>query len=346
MSAKKFDSSCTSPMVMLKDGFNPSGKPKYKMLGLAQPADFNDPDRIIVPCGNCINCRLRYSRQWADRLMFEAQMHENAWFVTLTYNDFWLPTSYYTDENTGELIPSYSLWKRDWQLFMKRLRKAVSTKYHPQELSFYMCGEYGPKTYRPHYHAIIFGLKLDDEDLYNERRGKSGFSLWQSHTIEKAWSKEMFGRKWPIGHVMVAPVNWQTCAYVSRYVTKKLKGEKSVLYSDFGLQAPFSLMSRKKGIGRSYLESHWYDFVNNKPVYIPTDKGSKFLAYPDYFYKILDLNSPELCATMKEKKRDMARQFQYSNLRSVKTDLDYFEYNELRAVNADSRLKKLIREEV
>lgn len=49
---------------------------------------------------------------------------------------------------------------------------------------------------------------------------------------------------------------------------------------------------------------------------------------------------------MKERKRDLAKQFQYSNLNSIKTDLDFFEYNELRAINADSRLKKLIREEV
>lgn len=338
MQKSKFDTSCTSPMVMVRDGINPSGKPHYKMLGLATPLDFKDPDRMIVPCGKCINCRLAYSRRWADRLMLESLNHEQSWFVTLTYNDFWIPTSYYTDESTGELLPAYSLLKRDYQLFMKRLRRDLD-----YTIRFYAAGEYGGKTFRPHYHAILFGLKLDENDIYNERRGKSGFSLWQSKTIEKAWSSELFGRKWPIGHVMVAPMNWQTAAYVARYVTKKLKGEFSDRYSYFNIEPPFSLMSRRPGLAKEFYEEETERVLEQRPIYIPTDNGSKRIQMPKYYDRFLELDFPEEFDIIKEQRRSNARIMQSFQPR---TEKDFFQYNELRAESAEKRLTKLIREEV
>ena len=44
-------------------------------------------DTFLIPCGQCIGCRLDYSRRWATRLMLELQCHESAFFVTLTYDD-------------------------------------------------------------------------------------------------------------------------------------------------------------------------------------------------------------------------------------------------------------------
>lgn len=66
---------------------------------------------VKLPCGRCIGCRLEYSRQWAVRLMHEAQLHTQNCFLTLTYRDADLPAR-------GVLT------KRHWQLFAKRLRKA------------------------------------------------------------------------------------------------------------------------------------------------------------------------------------------------------------------------------
>lgn len=39
---------------------------------------------IDIPCGQCIECRLAYSRQWATRMMLEAQDHKGCYFLTLT----------------------------------------------------------------------------------------------------------------------------------------------------------------------------------------------------------------------------------------------------------------------
>ena len=114
-------------------------------------------DFIEIPCGKCIGCRLDYSRDWANRMMLEASYHEQNYFITLTYDDLHVPKSYYPCPETGEALPSLTLSKRDVQLFLKRLRKLTG-----QQFRYYLCGEYGSTTHRPHYHLIVFGLVLDD----------------------------------------------------------------------------------------------------------------------------------------------------------------------------------------
>src|SRR3954449_8205389 len=92
-------------------------------------------EKFSLPCGQCIGCRLERSRQWAMRCVHENKMHPRSSFVTLTYDDKNIP-------------PAGSLSKRDFQLFMKRLRKSQSNP-----LRFFACGEYGETTHRPHYHV-------------------------------------------------------------------------------------------------------------------------------------------------------------------------------------------------
>ncbi len=98
---------------------------------------------LQLPCGQCIGCRLERSRQWAVRCMHEASLYSFNSFVTLSYSP--------------ECLPSLdSLCVRDFQLFMKRLRKQFS------KVRFFHCGEYGDDTRRPHYHALLFNLHFDD----------------------------------------------------------------------------------------------------------------------------------------------------------------------------------------
>ena len=75
-----------------------------------------------------------------------------------------------------------------------------------------MCGEYGDKLGRPHYHAIIFGVTFVDKKLWSIRRGNN---LYRSATLEKLW---------PYGFSSIGTVNFETAAYVARYVTKKITG--------------------------------------------------------------------------------------------------------------------------
>lgn len=97
-----------------------------------------DATPLHVPCGTCVGCRTTRAQHWALRCRLEAAEHNHTSVTTLTYENANLPPT---------------LQKRDFQLWLKRLRKEHETK-----LRYYACGEYGEKLGRPHYHAILFGV--------------------------------------------------------------------------------------------------------------------------------------------------------------------------------------------
>ena len=101
-----------------------------------------------VGCGQCLPCRINKRREWTFRLELEASLHEHNSFVTLTYADQFLPED-------GSVNPRHT------QLWLKRLRKVLD----PRKVRFFLCGEYGDQTFRPHYHACLFGVGLDDAHL-------------------------------------------------------------------------------------------------------------------------------------------------------------------------------------
>lgn len=141
-----------------------------------------------IPCGKCVECRLNYSRQWADRCMFELEDYKpsEAWFVTLTYDDDHIM-------DIGSDIFAGTLLKSDLQLFFKSLRRQI--KYHGfgNGVRFYACGEYGTTTFRPHYHIILYGLDLLVHDHLNFWvKTKSGYNTWRSPFLEKVWKKVLW----------------------------------------------------------------------------------------------------------------------------------------------------------
>ena len=48
------------------------------------------------------------------------------------------------------------LLKSDYVSFLKRLRSLISYNFPDEKIRFFVCGEYGPKTYRPHFHFLIW----------------------------------------------------------------------------------------------------------------------------------------------------------------------------------------------
>lgn len=100
-----------------------------------------------VPCGRCSHCLKTRIQDWVFRLKQEKKVSKNAYFVTLTYDDQHIP------QNNGY----YTLNKRHTQLFMKKLRYNQA-KLTDDKIRYYLVGEYGSKTQRPHYHAIMFNL--------------------------------------------------------------------------------------------------------------------------------------------------------------------------------------------
>jgi len=190
--------------------------------------------RIELPCGQCVGCRLARAEGWSLRVMHEAQCHplQTCWFVTLTYSPENLP-------------PGGGLQYRDFQLFMKRLRRSIG-----KSVRFFMCGEYGEQLSRPHYHACLFGLPLTD------------LKLFKSTPYGDLFTSEFLSRLWGLGFVSIGSLTKQSAGYVARYSLKKITGDMADGHytrvdpetGELVRLAPeFARMSLRPGIG-----SEWF----------------------------------------------------------------------------------------
>lgn len=306
----------------------------------------------VIPCGKCLGCRMEYSRQWANRCLLEAEYHDSIYFVTVTYNDLHVRTSWYPDPATGEAQASLTLSKRDSQLFLKRLRKARPN----DQIRFFMCGEYGSTTWRPHMHYILFGLHLDDLVCVGQRRGNN---VYHSPLLERCWSEDLvttdlFGKECAtplakddplrkIGFVEVMDFSWSAAAYVARYILKKQKGPEAQFYQDFGLVPPFTLMSRNPGIARQWYEDHphidEFEYIN-----IKTEKGGKKFKSPKYYVDLFEEDYPEESKIFKENRLRMTEAAMAAKLQ--RTDLSYLEYLAVEEDKLKRRTSSLLREEI
>lgn len=217
---------------------------------------------IRLPCNQCTGCRLKRARTWATRCMHEAQLHEDNCFVTLTYNDETLP-------------PGATLVYRDWQLFMKRLRKHVRKK-----IRFYMAGEYGETWGRPHFHAAIFGYDFPDKKYIQTTSAKA--RIYRSPTLEKIW---------PHGHSSIGALTYESAAYIARYIMKKITGDKAKKHYEqintntgeiTNKKPEFNNMSRRPGLAHAWLEKYTADVY---PAGLTIQKGGIKTQAPRYYDK-------------------------------------------------------------
>lgn len=258
--------------------------------------------KIKLPCGKCIGCRLERSRKWAMRCVYEAQQYQENSFLTLTYAPEFLPEG-------GTLV------KRDLQLFFKRLRKS----FPDVKIRYFACGEYGEQFARPHYHVILFGFCPPD---YKRKKscapafGKSQLSLssWVSSAFSSASLEAFFANKpiesdesnllvryspiiekiWGLGHVAVGEVTFESCAYVARYCLKKVNGAKAKEY--YGERLPeFVVMSRRPGIAANFFDK-WKDDIFPRDQCFARGVPCK---PPRYFDKLLEKINPDELAQIK-----------------------------------------------
>lgn len=152
-------------------------------------------------------------------------MHEHASFVTLTYNDERLPDG-------GTLVP------RHLQLWLKRLRKNAGIR-----IRYFGVGEYGDKSWRPHYHIALFGLGRGHADIINDA--------------------------WHDGFTDTRDLSLDLAQYVAGYVVKKMtKADDPRL--DPGIYPEFARMSLRPGIGFASMHDvaealqnkHGWDHIN------------------------------------------------------------------------------------
>lgn len=316
--------SCYHPLVAYpKDRPNENGNIEYRIIGaLDQTVDI-DEEAIRIPCGKCIGCRLDQSRRWADRMMLELDVQKKGIFLTLTYDDDHVP---FTENDNGE-FGALTLWKPDLQKFFKRLRKDFGDK----KLRYYAVGEYGSNTFRPHYHAIIFGLSYEDfPDWQYYKRNELGDQLFMSRWLqEKVWKQ---------GICTFSDVTWQTCAYVARYVQKKIFAGHDILCDMYGVDPEFSVMSRNPGIGYPYLEKH-PELFNYSSIYVSNyDRG---ISIPKYYLDKLKLTNPELYDNLLNVRKVFASENEILKLKQ--TDLgrdDYLEVEEVEKLSKNQALKR------
>jgi len=202
-------------------------------------------------------------------------------FVTLTYDDDHLPDG-------------GSLCLRDFQLFLKRLRRFAA----PDRVRFFHCGEYGEKFSRAHYHALLFGF-----DFADKRRVEDSFSghpQWMSEELDDLWSA---------GRATIGTVNFESAAYVARYVTKKVTGEAAKAHYTrvskrtgevVELRPEYATMSRRPGIGFEWFRKFATDVYPSDEV-ITRGKSAKPPRYYDHLYAVME---PEL---FEEIRKDRAR---------------------------------------
>ncbi len=243
---------------------------------------------IQVPCGRCIGCRLERSMSWAIRCVEEAQLHEVNSFITLTYSPEHLP-------------PDESLVKLHYQDFMRRLRWQIK----PQKVRYYMCGEYGDKLTRPHYHACLFGLDFPDKEIY---KMVGGTPLFTSVILEKIWG---------MGFVTIGEMTFESAAYCARYIAKKITGTKAeehytVTDPTTGeikhLEPEYNCMSRKPG-----LAADWYE--RYKGDVFPSDfliHKNKAVKVPRYFDNLHEAEGGDI-AKIKKDRKIRAKRFKKDN---------------------------------
>lgn len=184
---------------------------------------------------------MRLCHAWGFRLMEEYKQSSSAHFITLTYATTNVPLT-----KRG----LQSLWKRDVQLFFKRLRKAHSKCDEIPVIKYFAVGEYGSRTHRPHYHVLLYNADIEK--------------------IQSAWG---------LGHVHYGNVDYPSVYYTLKYMMKRSPRKKKD-----ARQKEFRLMS--KGLGLSYAMNkkfiQWHRSDIGKRMYLNLSDGKK-IGMPRYY---------------------------------------------------------------
>lgn len=257
-----------------------------KNMPLEQISDWLDYRMIEVPCGSCLSCRLDVSADWAVRCQFEAQLYKHNYFVTLTYDD-----DHFVNGSEG----NPTLVKEHIDKFIRAVRDYFHNRGH-DGIRYLLCGEYnssGQRILNPHYHMILFNCPIPDltidfptpDGCIIHKYNKSGLPMFYSPLIDSIWSK---------GYITIDDANYNTEAYVSRYIMKKQKGDSAVFYDDMGVIAPFLRMSNRPGIGFAKFLQDKDGFIINPIVILQGNQKARVSGLPKYFKRKLFESNPEL----------------------------------------------------
>lgn len=268
---------------------------------------------LVIPCRKCLSCLISESNNWAVRCYLESKKWKNNFFITLTIDE----------EHEHK-----TLNKKDLQNFFKRLRKGHS------KFRYFCCGEYGSKTFRPHYHLGAFGLEPFNDMKY-WKKSKTGYDIYVSDKLNEIWG---------MGYCYIQYMSFETAAYIARYTQKKIKRNYDTICDNLKIQREFKLTSRKPGIALDITtnKTEWNKIKNNFGILVKQGDNIKLKGIPQALRKKWrDIDRLEYFekadqATMRAKE-EFKKQLE-------KTSLTPHEYRIQQAKTTEMRLKRLIRE--
>lgn len=151
--------------------------------------------------------------------MCESYFHDEITFATLTVDDARVT------EKTGAI--NVSLSKPLVQGWLNRFRMRVA----PTRIRYFLVGEYGTATLRPHYHAILFG---HPPCLY----GGSRPTVYRYEDRQCSCdSCSPVAKSWGVGKVTLDAFNFDSAAYVAGYVVDKINEKERPGYESFRLNS-------------------------------------------------------------------------------------------------------------
>lgn len=246
-------------------------------LNIQRPNGQGPKDRILVPCSVCPACLANRRLEWTIRIKEELKCADSAHFITLTYEDENLP--YGLSEN--------SLDKTDLQKFFKRLRKTGEI------VRYYAVGEYGTRTYRPHYHIILFNCKNVDNIV----------------------------KSWKLGFCKIDKVEGASIHYVTKYHVNKT-------HYPNGSEKPFALISKKPAIGANYINrmQDYHEGYPDRAFY--TELGGRKQKLPRYYRQKLYSESDNILISQKNvSKSTIAENKRIMDYENSSNTQSYFEYD-------------------
>lgn len=268
---------------------------------------------LVVPCGKCAACLRNRRHQWISRMQLELFSCDKASFITLTYNSVHCPSH---------------LVKKDLQDFFKRLRN-VSRDFDIiiPPIRYFACGEYGKKSHRPHYHAIVFGVDmLHDHAWLSYPCGfTNGRLRYSSKVLEKVWGK---------GFVVVGDASFQSIRYVSKYISKQYQDD-SKSHDEF---PPFTLKSI--GLGRSlfvdvkrhgrkydyFLLPTFFERYADGCIYLPSSSGYSSFPLPRVLDRYAERFASSLFNSVKARRREFSIHYFDDVSPSVRRDFINFQH--------------------
>lgn len=267
-----------------------------------------------IPCKKCLGCQADRKNQWTARCVVESRQYKDNMFLTLTYRE--------------EDVPD-ELQRRDYQLFMKRLRKWCFENGKPSPRQYYR-GEYGTKSFRPHFHTILFNFDISDKEIlyYISKRGKKIYHAepgatpyYTSKTLEDIWTH---------GFIVFAKVSRETFKYVANYLDK---GK-----SPYAQQQPFNGMSRRPALGRAYYESLLTKGTIDEAFTLRD--GSIGVRSIQYFRRKIKEDYPEIYSLLMEEEKSIAQGTPKPWEKTSLTEWEYLAQREERMASRIAKFKK------